>query len=192
MLMQAEKEVSGRMEASGGPVLALKRVTKKFPGVKALSEVSLDLFAGKVTALRAPVSARDLKEACEADLALAAIRNSSLGIGDAPVFDPAAAQAAIIPEPEPGEEVIPARQYTDSQLSKYSQISTAINCECPHHLAALLSALNAFELYSRDCENRNAEDAALHAYLHRRTARARAIMEDALAVLAEVEGITVS
>jgi len=51
MLMQAENEVSEEKGASGGPVLALKRVTKTFPGVKALSEVSLELFAGKVTAL---------------------------------------------------------------------------------------------------------------------------------------------
>lgn len=33
------------------PVLALNRVTKTFPGVTALSEVSIELFAGKVTAL---------------------------------------------------------------------------------------------------------------------------------------------
>ncbi|MDG2453987.1 MAG: sugar ABC transporter ATP-binding protein [Paracoccaceae bacterium] len=33
------------------PVLSLAKVTKTFPGVRALSEVSLDLYAGKVTAL---------------------------------------------------------------------------------------------------------------------------------------------
>lgn len=37
--------------ASGAPVLALDAITKTFPGVVALSEVSLSLFAGKVTAL---------------------------------------------------------------------------------------------------------------------------------------------
>ncbi len=36
---------------SGAPVLALDGVSKNFPGVKALSEVSLKLYPGKVTAL---------------------------------------------------------------------------------------------------------------------------------------------
>ena len=33
------------------PVLTLSGISKSFPGVRALSEVSLELFAGKVTAL---------------------------------------------------------------------------------------------------------------------------------------------
>ena len=37
--------------ASGAPLLALSQVTKTFPGVRALSEVSLKLYPGKVTAL---------------------------------------------------------------------------------------------------------------------------------------------
>ncbi len=37
--------------ADGAPVLALDAITKTFPGVVALSEVSLKLFAGQVTAL---------------------------------------------------------------------------------------------------------------------------------------------
>ncbi|WP_072779070.1 sugar ABC transporter ATP-binding protein [Marivita hallyeonensis] len=36
---------------SDAPVLSLKKVTKTFPGVRALSEVSIDLYPGKVTAL---------------------------------------------------------------------------------------------------------------------------------------------
>ncbi|WP_417719710.1 sugar ABC transporter ATP-binding protein [Salipiger sp.] len=37
--------------AMADPVLTLDRITKTFPGVKALSEVSLDLYPGQVTAL---------------------------------------------------------------------------------------------------------------------------------------------
>jgi len=36
---------------SDAPVLSLEKVTKTFPGVRALSEVSIDLYPGKVTAL---------------------------------------------------------------------------------------------------------------------------------------------
>ena len=40
-----------RAVPSPSPVLSLKGVTKNFPGVRALSSVSLDLYAGEVTAL---------------------------------------------------------------------------------------------------------------------------------------------
>jgi hypothetical protein len=66
-----------------------------------------------------------------------------------------------------------------------------VECECPHHLAGILEALNNFENYSALCENRNEPDAKIHAYLHRMTAHARATMEDALKVLVEFEDFEV-
>jgi len=51
MLMQADHALSTSSTQDGVPVLALNGVTKTFPGVTALSEVSLELFPGKVTAL---------------------------------------------------------------------------------------------------------------------------------------------
>ena len=52
MLMQTEKALtSGNSTSPDTPVLALNGVTKTFPGVTALSEVSLQLYPGKVTAL---------------------------------------------------------------------------------------------------------------------------------------------
>ena len=51
MLMQAQTSPSGTMAQSAGPVLSLNAITKTFPGVRALSEVSLRLIPGKVTAL---------------------------------------------------------------------------------------------------------------------------------------------
>ena len=41
------------------------------------------------------------------------------------------------------------------------------------------------------CENRNESDAILHADLHRSTAKARAVMEEALVILAEAEGFDI-
>jgi len=64
-----------------------------------------------------------------------------------------------------------------------------VRCECPHHLVQLVSNLAAFETYSQECENRNADDAALHAFLHAATAHARATLESALARVIEAEGI---
>jgi rhamnose transport system ATP-binding protein len=51
MLMQADHAADTAHAQDEVPVLALNGVTKTFPGVTALSEVSLKLFPGKVTAL---------------------------------------------------------------------------------------------------------------------------------------------
>ncbi len=51
MLMESDPTPGHSSAQTSSPVLSLNRVTKTFPGVTALSEVSLDLFAGRVTAL---------------------------------------------------------------------------------------------------------------------------------------------
>ncbi|MGC6457414.1 MAG: hypothetical protein ACON4R_03515 [Akkermansiaceae bacterium] len=86
---------------------------------------------------------------------------------------------------------IAPRLYNQEQLAKLAEISTTVECECPQHLAGLLQSLMAFENYSRECEDRNPQDALLHAFLHRTTAKARRSMEEALQHLVRVEGITV-
>jgi DNA-binding transcriptional MerR regulator len=90
--------------------------------------------------------------------------------------------AGLIQEP-------PERLYDDRQLALAATISTAIKCECPHHLADLILSLCHFEEYSARCESQSREDAALHAYLHLTTAKARHLMEQALQKAIEVEGI---
>ncbi len=51
MLMQPDQTSEQVSATSAAPILSLNRVTKVFPGVTALSEVSLELFPGRVTAL---------------------------------------------------------------------------------------------------------------------------------------------
>lgn len=81
------------------------------------------------------------------------------------------------------------RRFTNRQLSTLARASTAIDCECPHHLAQLVGDLTAFEIYSAQCANRDDDDAALHRYLHQTTAQARALIEIALERVAEAEEI---
>ena len=89
-------------------------------------------------------------------------------------------------------EPAPKRQFSSQQLAKLSQMTSALKCECPHHLSSIIETLVAFEQYSTECENDSPQDAALHSYLHIMTAKARWIMEVALEKLAEVENIDTS
>ena len=120
-----------------------------------------------VLALRAPVTAESLAQACRFD----------------------AAGALSPPALPPAGEAIPGRRFDDAALSAMTRLPATIRCECPQHLADLLFRLNAFEAYSADCENRSERDAALHAHLHRETAKARALVEQALEHLIRSEEI---
>ncbi len=83
----------------------------------------------------------------------------------------------------------PHRRFTRAQLARIAATSQAVECECPAHLVELVVALNAFEVYSAECESRSPQEAALHTALHATTANARAMMEAALAQVAAAEGI---
>ena len=86
--------------------------------------------------------------------------------------------------------IIPARRFCERELAHLAAQSPAIACECPMHLAQIITSLVRFEIYSAECESRNAEDAALHGYLHNTTARARSIMERALTRVVELEELS--
>ena len=64
-----------------------------------------------------------------------------------------------------------------------------MQCECPYPLVDIVRTLTQFEAYSAECENRNDEDAGLHAKLRRTTSAARGIFGRALIEVAEYEGI---
>jgi len=88
-------------------------------------------------------------------------------------------------------EPVPKRIFTSQQLASLSQITSTLKCECPNHMSSIIETMVAFEEYSTQCENETKQDAALHAYLHTMTAKARWLMEVALEKLAEVEEIDV-
>ena len=83
---------------------------------------------------------------------------------------------------------IPVRRYSDEALARFLAQSTTVRCEGPHHLADLVANV-AFETYSRECESRSVEDAALHAQLHATTAHCRALIETARRRVIVVEGL---
>jgi len=132
----------------------------------------------RIVVLRAPVDVNETR---------AAILRAYSPVAPAP--------AAPTPAREVSEDnwdtagPIEPRRFSNFQLMKLAKASTAIDCECPHHLAQLVGDLTAFEVYSAQCANRDDEDAALHRYLLHTTARARGLIEVALERVADAEGI---
>ena len=102
-------------------------------------------------------------------------------------------QRRVMSMPRPrahyAQQEIPARLMDEDMLAVIARSATSIHCECPRHLVDLLQTLWSFEQYSAQCENRNADDAALHRDLHYTAAQARASLEQALLRVAEAEGI---
>ncbi len=123
----------------------------------------------RITPIRAPVQLRELAVACRADVSVAR-------------------KAEVQPVIE-GDTEIAERTFDNREIATLMTIDSVVDCECPQHLARLLASLYGFEEYSKECENRNDEDAAMHAFLHQTTARARMMMEEAMRELMRFEGI---
>lgn len=85
--------------------------------------------------------------------------------------------------------LIPQRKYSDMALMKVARISSNVLCECPKHVAEIISQLASFEQYSHECLNKSNEDAHLHAHLSAISGSARALFESALEMIAKHEGI---
>lgn len=79
--------------------------------------------------------------------------------------------------------------YDVEQLIKFRSIPSAVECECPHHLAQLIEMLMGFERYSATCEQRSDDDEAIHRALRRGTGQVRMQMERLLQMVLEYEGI---
>ena len=88
-----------------------------------------------------------------------------------------------------GETPVPARRYDEHFLATVARLPTTVRCECPNHLADLLTKLNGFEQYSLECESSDPADASVHAMLYRAAAQCRQTLEGALQRVLEHEGI---
>ncbi len=95
-----------------------------------------------------------------------------------------------VPAPPPEQaDATPPPRFSAAQLARLREISTSVDCECPNHLSGIVASLEAFERYSRECQNESPSDARLHALLARGTGRARVLMEQLLARVLEHDGI---
>lgn len=137
----------------------------------AAADVLQRLPAAQCSALRAPLDARTLQAHC-------------LSLGPAAVAAPAE-QSGVLVTPAP------PRRYDDQTLARLATLSSAVKCECPRHLAELITSLSGFERYSAECESRNPRDAMLHAFLYATASQARHMIEDALDNVIEIENIKV-
>lgn len=128
--------------------------------------------------LRGPADLQQIRDAV--------IRCYALQAATAPAAPPTAPQP--MSQWDADGPVAP-RRFNAQQLANLAGISSSIDCECPQHLAQLVTDLSAFEIYSANCVNRGDEDEALHRYLHRTTAAARAMIEVALERVAKAESL---
>lgn len=81
------------------------------------------------------------------------------------------------------------RRFDDKSLAALAGIASAIQCECPRHLAELVLQLSAFQRYSDECSSRSPGDALLHRRLGNVANRAAQLLETALAEIVRQEGL---
>lgn len=81
------------------------------------------------------------------------------------------------------------RRFDEKALASLAGIASAIQCECPRHLAELVLQLSAFQRYSDECISRSPSDALLHRRLGNVANRAAQLLETALAEIVRQEGL---
>lgn len=100
------------------------------------------------------------------------------------------AQLVAAPAEMPAQgAATPARRFSDEALVRLAEQPSSVACECPRHLAEIVTQLAGFERYSADCLSRSPADAALHRHLSALAGTARALFEQALERVAVAEGL---
>ena len=153
----------------------------------------------RVLALRAelPAAAVVMVYSFGAEAAADALRASGVVVRREPVTGRELAQliVASTPRPVPVPEASGARPaprlYSDAELVSLAEMPSGVACECPRHLAEIVTLLVGFERYSAECVSQNEADAVLHRHLHDVTSAARTMFEQALARVVIDEGLAV-
>lgn len=154
-------------------------VTYRFANSATLERIETDLVG--IAVLRAPANATEIRLACLVGMDLPASDFPSVTLPHSPAAETGSSFPTIGDDAEAvSESGVPERVFGDAELAAIGSQPNPVKCECPQHLVNLITSLLAFEKYSSECENRNADDARLHSYLHRATAQARRSMEVAL------------
>lgn len=133
--------------------------------------VAQTLRAGGAIVRREPIAGRELARLLSHAQPMAA------------TVQPATSAAAAALEAAP-------RHFTDESLAWLAEIPSNVLCECPRHLAELVTQLAGFERYSSECSSRNPADAAMHRQLTHLAGATRTLFERALLQVVADEGIT--
>ena len=80
------------------------------------------------------------------------------------------------------------RQFGAVELAAAASLESTLDCECPKHIAQLITALTAFEEYSASCSVDNWHEAAVHSCIYTYAGQARHLMEKALRTVLEERG----
>ena len=132
------------------------------------AELAVDaLRAAGMTVLREPVTGKEL---------------ARLIVASAPRPLPPPESSGIQPGP---------RLYSDAELVSLMEAPSRVTCECPRHLAEIVTLLAGFERYSAECLSQNEADGALHRHLQDVASVARTMFEQALARVVVDEGLVV-
>ncbi len=180
-----EQLEQGLAQSGGADVLVIQVPTLHSP------------LTDRVLALRAglPAPAVILVYGFGAEAAADALRAAGVTVLREPVTGKALARLVVgarPPAPVRAAEIATrARRYTDAELSSLRETPSRVACECPRHLAEIVTLLGSFEVYSGECVARNEADAALHRHLHEVTSAARVMFEQALERVVLDEGLAV-
>ena len=126
-----------------------------------------------------------------------ALRTSGVTVRREPVTGKELARLVVasntlqVPVPDASSAQAGPRLYSDAELVSLAEMPSRVVCECPRHLAEIVTLLVGFERYSDECVSQNETDAALHRHLHDVTSVARTMFEQALARVVIDEGLLV-
>ena len=130
------------------------------------------LQSSQIEVLRAPLDAIELRQA------IARIQNGRT----APPQPLAKSTVPLEPDPPPP-------RLSRESLARMSVAHPHASCGCQKNLVDVALSLRALEDYLDGCENRSAEDEALHRTLWRKVGVARSSIEEAIEHFAGLEGI---
>jgi MerR family transcriptional regulator, light-induced transcriptional regulator len=78
-----------------------------------------------------------------------------------------------------------SRLFDEREVFEARGMRSALDCECPRHIADLVRALVTFEEYSAGCSVENWQEASVHACIYAYTMQARWLMEKSLMLVLE-------
>ncbi len=156
------------------------------------------LTSERVLALRASLPAQTVVVVYSfgTERAADALRAAGVTVRREPISGNELAKLIVLSKPLPqsaapdGVRTRP-RRYSDSELVSLAETPSRVACECPRHLAEIVTLLVGFENYSAECVSRDEKDAELHRHLQDVTSAARTMFEQAIARVVIDEGLVV-